>query len=390
MGSLIFIIHEGNVVDVVDTLEDDSVDAVFCDPPYGLNFMGHDWDGSVPDELVWRKAIRVAKPGAHLLAFGGTRTYHRLACAIEDAGWEIRDCIMWLYGSGFPKSLNGPWGGTALKPAWEPVIVARKPLEGTMARNAERWGVGGMAIDACRIAAEKPIASHNGTGRGVAPFSSNGPQKYRPGDAGKFVQTDGRWPANVILDEEAGAMLDAQTGELGKSTGGRIRSGKSGQNAYGKDLRLEVGDPGFGDSGGASRFFYTAKVSRAERELGCEHLEPKTAGEATGGREDGSLGLNSPRAGASRGGGARNHHPTLKPISLTTYLARLVMPPNPGRILVPFSGAGSEMIGCIRAGWPDVVGIELSPEYAEIARSRIAHWSQRHPSELRQPSLFGE
>src|SRR3989304_2349138 len=142
---------EGDCLDVLKTLEPGSVDAVVTDPPYGLGFMGKDWDHGVPGVHFWTAALRVAKPGAHLLAFGGTRTFHRLTCAIEDAGWEVRDCLMWLYGQGFPKSLNGPWGGTALKPAWEPILMARKSLGGTVAANVEKWGTGGLNIGECRL-----------------------------------------------------------------------------------------------------------------------------------------------------------------------------------------------------------------------------------------------
>lgn len=136
-------ILQGDCLDILPTLFENSVDSVVTDPPYGLGFMGKDWDHGVPGEMFWVEILRVAKPGAYLLAFGGTRTFHRLACAIEDAGWEIRDTVMWVYGSGFPKSHNGPWGGTALKPAWEPIIVARKPLIGTVAENVLRYGTGG-------------------------------------------------------------------------------------------------------------------------------------------------------------------------------------------------------------------------------------------------------
>ena len=144
-------LHHGDCLEVMPTLDADSVDAIISDPPYGLSFMGKAWDHGVPGEVFWREALRVAKPGAHLLAFGGTRTFHRLTVAIEDAGWEIRDCVMWVYGSGFPKSHNGEWGGTALKPAWEPIIVARKPLIGTVAANVLAHGTGGINVDACRV-----------------------------------------------------------------------------------------------------------------------------------------------------------------------------------------------------------------------------------------------
>jgi hypothetical protein len=183
-------VHEGDCLQIMPTLEAESVDAVVCDPPYGLEFMGKDWDHGVPGEHFWSEALRVAKPGAHLLAFGGTRTHHRLACAIEDAGWEIRDCLMWLYGSGFPKSLNvgkaldprtedeieagipeppeaARWRGygTSLKPAWEPIILARKPLSGTVAANVTEYGCGGINVDGCRVGTEHNRDRADGQGQ---------------------------------------------------------------------------------------------------------------------------------------------------------------------------------------------------------------------------------
>ena len=144
-------IRQGDCREVMSQMVENSVDAIVMDPPYGLSFMGKEWDHGVPGVQFWREALRVAKPGAHLLAFGGTRTFHRLTCAIEDAGWEIRACVMWVYGSGFPKShnLTGQWAGwgTALKPAWEPVIVARKPLDGTVAHNVLKHGTGAINVD---------------------------------------------------------------------------------------------------------------------------------------------------------------------------------------------------------------------------------------------------
>jgi hypothetical protein len=162
------VIH-GDCRDVMRTLMPESIDAIVCDPPYGLKFMGKAWDHGVPGRVFWRRALRVARPGAYLLAFGGTRTHHRLMCAIEDAGWEIRDCLMWLYGTGFPKSHNGPWGGTALKPAWEPIILARKPFTGTVAANVQRYGTGALNINACRIGTD---GGTSGTASGDGPKPS--------------------------------------------------------------------------------------------------------------------------------------------------------------------------------------------------------------------------
>jgi site-specific DNA-methyltransferase (adenine-specific) len=290
------------------TLSAESVDAIVCDPPYGLSFMGKGWDHGVPGVDFWVEALRVLKPGGHLIAFGGTRTYHRLAVAIEDAGFEVRDCLMWLYGSGFPKShnLRGEWQGwgTALKPAYEPVILARKPLRGTVADNMAQWGTGGLNIDATRV-----------------------------GDEG------GRWPANVILDEEAAAALDAQSG-----------------------------------IGGASRFFYTAKASRSEREAGLDGVEVKQAGSVRGHNK------HKPRlAGDGRVNPQitepqrANHHPTVKPIALMRYMIRLVVPRG-AVVLDPFMGSGSTGCAAMVEGM-QFIGIDIIPEYVEIARLRLAWWS---------------
>lgn len=266
-----------------------------------------------------------------------------------------------------PEALRSTTGGTALKPAFEPAVLARKALQGTVAENVQRWGVGALAIDAGRI----------GTGADKTPApTSRGDSRawFTTSDASNLGGNDnvGRWPANILLDEAAAAMLDAQSGE---------RPGMSGGGTGRRDLSM-FGVGGVtkpetvrGDSGGASRFFYTSKASRRERDAGCEDLPPLTGGQATD-REDDSAGTQSPRAGAGRSGGARNHHPTVKPLALTEYLARLIMPPKPGVILVPFAGSGSEMICAIRAGWPEVIGIEREPQYVAIAERRIAHWSK--------------
>ncbi len=360
--------------DVLATLRgmpDNTFDALLTDPPYGFRFMGKRWDYDVPNVEVWREALRVLKPGAPLLSFGGTRTYHRIAIGIEDAGFELRDCLMWLYGSGFPKSLNvGNGYGTALKPAWEPCILARKPLDGTVAENVAKWGVGGLAIDACRIAtdwSDRP-ESWKRSGHSAKPDAE---KIAAPPGIGITCHSEGRWPANLALDEDAAAMLDAQTGTL--KSGAR----KGSSSAHEGRIFGLHGGPSVSSEGGASRFFYCAKVSTREREFGCEALPKRTAGEMTDSNEDDAR-LESPRTGAGRGGGARNHHPTLKPIALTTWLARLILPPTRGAsLLVPYSGAGSEMIGALMAGWSQVFGIEGDKEYVEIAHARVAAWERK-------------
>lgn len=428
-------IAHGEVVEVLRDFKDASFDALLCDPPYGFSFMGKAWDYDVPSVDLWRECLRVLKPGAPLVAFGGSRTYHRLACGIEDAGFELRDCLMWLYGKGFPKSQNiaiaidksagavrevvgtrtltgnaalttkekgGTYGvqvgsvpakevnvtaastplakawygyGTALKPAHEPIVLARKPIESTMVANVGRYGVGGLDIDGCRIGKHELTpeqraakSKHRTSPNTHGVHRGQGSPEEQALLIAQYVQETGRWPANLILDEEAAALLDASVAP----TTSTPYPEHAAPGAVLPMNRRTAG--GYADSGGPSRFFYCSKVSTKEREAGCEGLTLRSAGEVTGGREEGSEGLDNPRAGAGRTGGARNHHPTLKPLSLTTWLARLICPPNPGVILVPFAGAGSEMIGCLKAGWPAVFGIEREAEYVEIARARLAYW----------------
>ncbi len=322
-------IHHGDCLDVMATLPECSVDAVVTDPPYGLSFMGKAWDHAVPGAPFWEAALRVAKPGAHLLAFGGTRTYHRLTCAIEDAGWEIRDCVMWLYGTGFPKSHNGAHGGTALKPGWEPVIVARKKLAGTVAENFAKWGTGGIDVDAGRVGVGSVVP---GGGNGMAHNSGYGAGVT--GGVRPIVKphTAGRWPANVILDEEVGAMLDEQSGV--RASGIAVRRNVSGAPTSGFIGAHPIGgDVGYPDSGGASRFFYCAKASRRER-------------------------------------GEGNDHPTVKPLSLMRYLVKLFAPVG-GVVLDPFAGSGSTGVAALQEG-RSFVGIERDAHNVEIARRRIA------------------
>lgn len=357
-------VHHADCRDAMRAMETESVDAVVTDPPYGLSFMGREWDHGVPGVEFWRDALRVAKPGAHLLAFGGTRTFHRLACAIEDAGWEVRDCLSWLYGSGFPKSLNvGGGRGTALKPAWEPILLARKPLDGTVASNVTKHGTGALNIDATRIGTDST--------RRVSNAGTNG-AGWRMGTHANLNGSDsGRWPANVALDEEAAVMLDAQTGTL---TSGVLRAGtrrrETAKGGYGGGGVLAPGavqalsDFG-GDSGGASRFFYCAKASRSEREAGCEDLEPKQRDEA---RKQGDPRGDNPR---NRGAQERkNSHPTVKPLALMRWLVRLVCQPG-GLVLDPFNGSGSTGVAALAEGMR-YVGCEREAEYVEIARRRLA------------------
>ena len=342
----------------LDQLEAESFDAVLCDPPYGLSpdgvartwddedlrrngFMGREWDAAVPGAKFWRTVLRALRPGAHVVAFGGTRTYHRMACAVEDAGFEIRDMLSWLYGSGFPKSLDvskaidAAWSGygTALKPAHEPAVLARKPFDGTVSGNVLAHGCGALAIDASRVAYASD-ADREAMAAGVEAIRARGGTMpgFNASDLGGAnpASAAGRWPANVLLDEDSAEVLDAQ-------------------------------------SGGASRFFYTSKASRREREAGLDARTPTARSDGRQAEHD------SPRLRTSP---TRNTHPTVKPIDLMTYVARLLLPPElgrPRRLLVPFSGSGSEMIGALLAGWDEVVGVELEREYIDIAETRLRH-----------------
>jgi DNA modification methylase len=375
------VIH-GDMRLVLREMEPESVDAVVCDPPYELGFMGKSWDkaGVAFDPATWAECLRVLKPGAHLIAFGAPRTFHRITCAIEDAGFEIRDCLSWLFGSGFPKSLdvskaidkaagaerepdeytganhrNKVYGrgmgggqtlrrgdpataaaaalqgwGTALKPAWEPIILARKPLGGTVAANILEHGTGALNVDGCRIETADT-------------WDGGGPTKPRDGGIGFASSSSssshplGRWPANVAFDEDAAAQLDEQSGGVGQRgdlTGDEPSSKTSG--VFGKYAGRGPATAR-GDIGGASRFFYTAKASASER------------------------------SGAS---GTRNPHPTVKPLALMRWLVRLVTPPG-GLIVDPFCGSGTTGQAALLEGFR-VVLIEQDEEMAAFARKRIA------------------
>lgn len=344
-------------------LPDASVAAVVTDPPYELGFMGKHLDraGVAFDPATWAEVLRVLRPGGRLLAFGAPRTSHRIWCAIEDAGFTIEDTAMWLFGSGFPKHRS------KLKPAYEPICVARK------------GPVSAMNIDGCRIAtteAEREWMRATAHPNGTAAGSAGGFVGYQQDKPGPFnPHSAGRWPANVLLDEDAAAALDAQSGE---TVGDGVRRAGVGRRPGGfADVGAANGDPRpcgtmYGDSGGASRFFYTAKASRSERERGLDGQPRKPGGAHRHGQ--GSIGS---KDGRDRPVG--NHHPTVKPLALMRYLVRLVTQPGE-LVLDPFTGSGSTGVACVEEG-RRFIGIELSPEYAEIARRRIA---------AAQPTLFAD
>ena len=405
-------ILKGNCLDTLKTLPDCSVDSIVTDPPYELGFMGKSWDNSgiAYNQDLWAECLRVLKPGGHLLAFSGSRTYHRMVCAIEDSGFEIRDQIMWLYGSGFPKSLDvskaidkaaGVWRGragavvsengsmdgpnyertpkkppftpeaqqwqgwgTALKPAHEPIVVARKPLIGTVANNVLTYGTGAINIDGSRVG--------TADGFGVGAKGTSGFAAGYEGD-GFVASTLGRWPANVIhdgSDEVLEGFPDTAPSRQGKPRG----TAKKGLFANSKFNK--VGTEHNDNGGSAARFFYCAKASKSERNAGLEGLPERIVNEIT---PPGTQGANSPRAGAGRNGATQNFHPTVKPLALMRYLIKLVTPPN-GTVLDPFLGSGSTAVAAILEGF-EWIGCEMTEDYFSIIEARVA-WAMNQPTTL--------
>lgn len=444
----------GSCLDVLPTLPDNSVESVVCDPPYELGFMGKSWDASgiAYNVEVWKQCLRVLKPGGHLLAFGGSRTWHRLAVAIEDAGFEMRDSIAWIYGSGFPKSHNiskaidklhgaarendfksttaretvnskshrgthvcnncgkyygsaaanchcpkskpatddaKKWDGwgTALKPAFEPVVVARKPLVGTVAENVLQFGTGGLNIDGTRIGTEV-ISVHN------APVGSfAGGEQDRGSDTESYREHIGRWPANVILDETTAQLLDEQSG-FSKSSG-TINRWTDGAKPFGGGAGHKYESvKGVADSGGASRFFYVAKANKKDRNEGLDDL----VGQSPAGKGNG-LGRLCAVCGASIlnpcecpdrtfvNPPKQNFHPTVKPTELMRYLVRLVTPPN-GVVLDPFTGSGSTGKAALLEGF-QFVGVELTEEYLPIIAGRLQFVADKVAQE-KEDDLFAD
>ncbi len=427
----------GDCIEVMATLDAESIDSIVTDPPYGIRFMGKAWDGSDIENTVsvkmrkntvradsykrhdglafaagtydtspsgntafqiWTQAwaleaFRILRPGGHLLSFASPRTYHRMTTGIEDAGFEIRDQIMWLFGSGFPKShnLDGNYEGwgTALKPAHEPIVVARKPLKGTVADNMLRHGTGALNIDASRISTEEVLAA--GAGglfshiRDGKPYptrtrenEASANRRYSGSGGTDFAMIPGvrggdergRWPANVIHDGsgEVLASFPQATGQQAPVTG-REPSSKT-NNVYSSFNGRPATTPR-GDSGSAARFYYCAKASKEDRDEGLDGLAGKKQDES---RKEGNPGGDNPR---NRGLTLRaNHHPTVKPTDLMRYLCRLVTPRN-GIILDPFMGSGSTGKAAILEGFR-FFGIEREGEYFEIAHRRIQD-AQKQP-----------
>lgn len=376
------ILH-GDSLHILKTLDDNSVDSIVTDPPYGLSFMGKKWDYDVPTTELWREALRVLKPGGHLLSFFGTRTYHRGVVRVEDAGFEIRDQIMWIYGSGFPKSHNIKEGdfkgwGTALKPANEPIVLARKPLsESTVAQNVLKWGTGAINVDESRISTSEKLQSSTIRNDIRGGNFKNGKQNPELGITyNQHPQC--RWPANVLFDESAAEMLDAQSGMLksGASKSTYIQKESENSCMSGKNYERKMQDRA-ASSGGASRFFYVAKASKSERNKGLEGM-PELAAFSDGANR--SIARGETFYDTETGGGmnriksTKNHHPTVKPIKLMQYLIKLVTPPN-GTVLDPFAGSGSTLVAAKSLNFK-FIGIELNEEYVEIAKKRVGHCLQ--------------
>jgi site-specific DNA-methyltransferase (adenine-specific) len=383
----------GDNIESLKKLPDNSIDSIVSDPPYGLSFMSKKWDYDVPSVEFWKEAIRVLKPGGHVLSFGGTRTYHRLVVNMEDAGFEIRDQIQWIYGVGFPKSHNigksfdnksgneitkgtsqyEGWG-TALKPANEPICLARKPLsEKTIVDNVIKWGTGGINIDGCRIEGLYGSGKNEVIEGKEANVFNDGNEKST-GHKNKIMVSNeyGRFPANVLLDEVAAEFLDKQTGILkGDNPNRKPRNGGHRKEYVGTENNERSGNGDINntkyvsDNNGASRFFYVAKVSKKERNLGLDNFEEvKFIGDETdmaNANQDGPY--------KTRPTMMKNNHPTLKPINLMTYLCRLITPPG-GIILDPFMGSGSTGIAACLEGFR-FVGMELEENYFNIAEARI-------------------
>jgi DNA modification methylase len=391
-------VYLGSNLNILPTLPDNSVDSIVTDPPYELGFMGKKWDNSgiAYSVELWAECLRVLKPGGHLLAFSGSRTYHRMTVAIEDAGFEIRDMISWISNKTFPKSHNiskaidkaagverevigqrfdgmsetamkpdkgwnansmgsviditapatdeaKAWDGwgTALKPTVEPIVMARKPFDGTIADNVLQWGVGGLNIDASRISTTD---SFGGGAKGASGFAAN--YDAEGWTAGSEL---GRWPANVAFDEDCAGLLDKQSGVTSSQVSNRGNINIGNMAGYGNNAKETKANSasvrGHNDSGGASRFFYVARASKQDRNEGIES----------------------------------NTHPTVKPTALMEYLIRLVTPAG-GVVLDPFTGSGSTGKAALLNGYK-FIGCELTPEYLPIIEGRLKHAAQQYAAQ---------
>ena len=405
-------LFNGKMDDNLWQLEDNSVDSVVTDPPYGISFMNKKWDYGVPTAEMWEEVYRVLKPGGHLLSFSSARTYHRSTVEIEDAGFEIRDQVMWVYGSGFPKSHNigkavdkklgnnrevvgenpnhrtsdalfelgfqggkgdgkvtkgsSEWEGwgTALKPAHEPITLARKPIdEKTVVNNVLTWGTGALNIDASRVGDE--VRTYDLTMTSGNFETTLGGKNKKSGES----TVQGRWPANFIHDGSQGVLdlfPDAKGGNWTNTEGARPFN-NDGKNTNAVQLKSD------NSVGSAARFFYVPKVSKKERNAGLEGKVEETRKAAGDFRpsydQDGSTGT-----AYGRWGSALNTHPTVKPIALMSYLIKMVTPPG-GTVLDPFMGSGSTGCAAVSNGF-DFIGIEMEEHSFDVAKARMEHWGK--------------
>jgi len=348
----------GDNLPVLRAMPSQSVDAVVTDPPYGLRFLGNQWDADVPSTDVWRECLRVLRPGGHLLSFGGTRTYHRMARAVEQAGFEIRDMLMWIYGQGMPKHKH------QLKPAHEPIVMARAPLDGTIDETIARHGTGGLNVDACRVPTSES-QSRDGEASAKRCYRERGATNFggRPGTRGGDAR--GRYPANVLHDGSESVRAEFPVTRSGRISGTIVSNGWSG------GWTPRTVDT-FADAGSAVRFFYAAKPHGAERDHGLDAF----AGWDDATRE---------RAGLPSHSSRLNPHPTVKPVELMRYLVTLVCPVG-GVVLDPYAGSGSTLIGSMLARRRSV-GIELETRHALVAHLRARAWRRGPPSAASKPSV---
>jgi site-specific DNA-methyltransferase (adenine-specific) len=458
-------LHHGDCFDVLKTLADCSVDAIVTDPPYGLGkapdpvkvmaawvsqgyfevegsgFMGKKWDAFVPQPIIWKEVFRVLKPGGHLLAFAGTRTQDWMAMSIRFAGFEIRDMIAWVYGSGFPKSMDvskaidkaagaeragtgefvrggcraarggtelvgsesiesakwkqltapatpeaGQWAGwgTALKPALEPITLARKPFADTVAANVLKHGTGAINVDGCRVGTNDKLsgghatAGQQMTGGWERPWMSDpeavAANAERSRQSVAKAEALGRWPANFIHDgsgEVTALFPESNSARANGNPNNPKRGANHTATSYGQGNDQETCD--YRDSGSAARFFYCAKASKKDRNEGCEKLDRKISARSCQAQAEAKRGnvVECEGGAFNKARLALNHHPTVKPTELMRYLCRLVTPPG-GLILDPFMGSGSTGKAAMLEGFR-FIGIEQEAEYLEIAKARIAH-----------------
>jgi len=415
-------LYHANCLELLRTFPSNIFDSCVTDPPYGLGVMNRDWDKKLPGVEIWSEILRVLKPGAHILACSGSRTYHRLTCSIEDAGFEIRDCLMWIYGSGFPKShnvalgidkMNGhgnrgraiptastyqacdtecknklisnpvapyeahspeaePWigYGTALKPAYEPIVLARKPFKGLVARNVLEYGVGCLNIDGCRVHCEDAQAGRTRHGGGIPGSSTS----FELPDS-KHESPAGRWPANIIHDgsDEVLALFPNDKKPLKPAYPGDRGAGVfeyNTQYTYDGPPSDNVNVGGgqincqYQDSGSAARFFYCAKASKREREAGLAGRIPHLVDD----------GRQTPADNAYQRGKTlrQNTCPTVKPVALMKYLARLITPKKGDLILEPFAGSGTTALAAYLEGF-QCVAIDADETHVDIACRRCEY-----------------